>query len=81
MFRSDVDFFVKRRLSDGELNTLRNDKLYPPRFEGYFAPFREKATLDDGKIVFKGATSDIVYNIDLDCPTAIQGKLSCSYSF
>ena len=77
MFRSDVDFFVKRRFSEGELN----DKFYPPRFEGYFAPLREKATLDDGKIVFKGATCDIVYNIDLDCPTAIQGKLSCSYSF
>ena len=71
VFRSEVDFFVKRRLTEGELNTLKSDKFYPPRFEGYFASFRENATLDDGKIVFKGATSDIVYDIHLDCPTAI----------
>jgi hypothetical protein len=74
VFRSEVDFFVKRRLSEGELNTLMSDKFYPPRFEGYFACFRANATLDDGKIVFKGATSDIVYDIHLDCPTAIPAK-------
>ena len=77
MFRSDVDFFVKRSPSEGELN----DKFYPPRFEGYFASFRENATLNGGKIAFKGATSGIVYDIHLDCSTANQGKLSCSYSF
>ena len=77
VFRSDVDFFVKRSPSEGELN----DKFYPPRFEGYFASFRENATLNGGKIAFKGATSGIVYDIHLDCSTANQGKLSCSYSF
>ena len=77
MFRSEVDFFLKRRLSEGKLDALKSDKFYPPRFEGYFASYKANATLDDGKIMFKGATSDIVFDLHLDCPTVIQGTLFC----
>ncbi|CAI8057378.1 hypothetical protein GBAR_LOCUS31267 [Geodia barretti] len=68
IFRSEVDFFVKRRLSQGELECLKSDDFYPPRFDVFFASFQENATLSDGKIAFRGATSDIEFNIHLDLP-------------
>ena len=66
IFRSDVDFFVKKRLSQGEQECLQSDDFYPPRFDMFFASFQENATLSDGKIAFRGATSDIEFNIHLD---------------
>ena len=63
-----MDFFVKRRLSQGELECLKSDDFYPPRFDVFFASFQENATLSDGKIAFRGATSDIEFNIHLDVP-------------
>ena len=68
IFRSEVDFFFKRRLSQGELECLQSDDFYPPRFDVFFASFQENATLSDGKIAFRGATSNIEFNIHLDLP-------------
>ena len=68
VFCSDVDFFVKEDISEGELLCLQSDEFYPPRFEVFFASFKENATLSDGKIAFNGATSGIKFNLDLDLP-------------
>ncbi|CAI8005673.1 hypothetical protein GBAR_LOCUS4357 [Geodia barretti] len=68
VFRSEVDFFVKDNISEGELQCLQSDEFYPPRFEVFFASFKENATLSDGQITFSGATSGIKFNLDLDLP-------------
>ena len=68
VFRSEVDFFVKDDISEGELQCLQSDEFYPPRFEMFFAFFKENATLDDGQITFSGATIGIKFNLDLDLP-------------
>ena len=68
VFRSEVDFFVKDNISEGELLRLQSDEFYPPRFEVFFASFKENATLSDGQITFSGATSGIKFNLDLDLP-------------
>ncbi|CAI8033894.1 hypothetical protein GBAR_LOCUS19112, partial [Geodia barretti] len=68
VFRSEVDFFVKDNISEGELLCLQSDEFYPPRFEVFFASFKENATLSDGQITFSGATSGIKFNLDLDLP-------------
>ena len=84
IFRSDVDFFIREDVTEEELQILQSDEFYPPRFEVFFASFRENATLSDAKISFSGATTDIVFDIHLDVPDHINpqpatvpvGKLS-----
>ena len=66
IFRNEVDFFAKRRLSQGELECLRSDEFYPPRFDIFFASFQESSTLSDGNIAFRGAINDIEFNVYLD---------------
>ncbi|CAI8016747.1 hypothetical protein GBAR_LOCUS10257, partial [Geodia barretti] len=68
VFHSEVDFFVKDDISEGELQCLQSDEFYPPRFEVFFASLKENATLGDGQITFSGATSGIKFNLDLDLP-------------
>ena len=42
--------------------------LYPPRFQVFLAPSPADPTLQGGKIKFKGAESDLQYDIYLDPP-------------
>ena len=66
-----MDFFAKHKLSEEELECLQSDEFYPPRFEVFFASFQENATLSDGKIAFRGATTDIEFNVHLDLSSPI----------
>ena len=61
----------KTQLSEEELECLQSDEFYPPRFEVFFASVQENATLSDGKIAFRGATTDIEFNVHLDLPSPI----------
>ena len=65
IFRSDVDFFVKRGLSQRELECLRSDEFYPPRFKVFFASLQKNAILSGGKIAFRGATTPVEFGIHL----------------
>ena len=60
-----MDFFVKGRLSQGELECLQSDEFYPPRFRVYIASLQENAIFSGGKIAFRGATTDIEFDIHL----------------
>ena len=52
IFRSEVDFFLKERISEGELEELESEEFYPPRFQVFFAsPSQtQNTTFTDGKI-------------------------------
>ena len=89
IFRSDVDFFIKKNVTEEELQLVQSDEFYPPRFEVFFASSRENATLSDAEITFSGAATNIKFNIHLDIPDHITpqstpdpvGKLSHQHLF
>ena len=47
-------------------NLQSSDEFYPPQFEVFFVSYKENATLSDGKVSFKGATTDIEFDTHLD---------------
>ena len=61
-----MDFFVRGRISEEDLQCLQSDDFYPPRFQVFFVSFKDNATLSDGKIAFNGATSDLEFDIHLN---------------
>ena len=67
MFRSDVDFFVRKRTLVKEMESQEDD-FYPPRFEVFLASSSKNLTLSDGSIRFKGADCDLQYDMYLDLP-------------
>ena len=66
--RSEVDFFLKKRISKGELECLQSHEFYPPRFQVFFASHQENPTLTGGKIAFRGTTSDIEFDTYFNFP-------------
>ena len=68
MFRSDVDFFVRKRTAVKEMEAQEDEDFYPPRFEVFLASSPKDPTLSDGSIRFKGADRDLQYDIYLDLP-------------
>ncbi|CAI8025142.1 hypothetical protein GBAR_LOCUS14554 [Geodia barretti] len=68
IYRCDVDFFVKGKISAKTMKKREKDDLYPPRFEMFFVSSKENATFSGGKIAFRGATSGIKFDIHLDSP-------------
>ena len=71
IFRSEVDFFIRKRTAKDDLEAQERRNLYPPRFQVFFASSPKDPTLGGGKIKFKGADGDLQYDIYLDPPTRI----------
>ena len=64
-----MDFFVKRKLSEEELGCLDDDEFYPPRFKVSFSPSQSNAQIWRGRISFEGATTGIMFDINLAKPS------------
>ena len=79
--RDDVDFFVRRRLSERELKFQLGDMFYPPRFKVCFSSTKVNDTFSDGKIAFTGATTNIEYNVHLDLHDSINPAISSASKF
>jgi hypothetical protein len=68
VYRSEVDFFVRKRTSREDLQAAEHRDFYPPRFQIFLAPSPKDPTLRGGRIKLKGARSDLQYDIYLDPP-------------
>ena len=79
--RDDVDFFVKKGSSEGELESQLSDEFYPPRFKVFFSSTKENDTFIDGKIAFTGATSNLEFNMHLDLHDSVNPANSSASKF
>ncbi|CAI8001528.1 hypothetical protein GBAR_LOCUS3209 [Geodia barretti] len=68
VYRSEVDFFVRKRTLPEDLQVAEHRDFYPPRFQIFLAPSPKDPTLRGGRIKLKGARSDLQYDIYLDPP-------------
>ena len=67
MFRSQVDFFVREKITEEELQAQEREEFYPPRFQIFLATSQRGATLSDGRIEFRGALNCLKFDMYLDC--------------
>lgn len=65
--RKDVDFFVREKLTQQDLQAQESAEFYPPRFTVFFDT-DSNSTLS-GKIEFTGATIPLSYDIYLHVST------------
>ena len=68
MFRNEVDFFVRKKMTVQEMEVQEHKDFYPPRFHVFLVSSPKDPTLSDAKITFKGADCDLQYDIYLDLP-------------
>ena len=59
---------MRKRISEEKMKDHEHRGLYPPRFQVFFVSSPADPTLQGGKIKFKGAESDLVYDIYLNPP-------------
>ena len=66
ILRSDVDLFIRKKVTKKELRDREKGGLYPPRLYLPLTSSQEHAPLDVGKIKIKGTSScNLEYNIHL----------------
>jgi hypothetical protein len=70
VLRDQVDFFVRERMSEKDLQEEECKDFYPPRFRVFLflSSTQKNATLNDAKIKFRGAIEDPEFDICLDLP-------------
>ena len=68
IFRREVEFFIRKRVAEETMKDHELRGLYPPRFQVFLASSSADPTLQGGKIKFKGAESDLQYDIYLNPP-------------
>ena len=67
VLRKNVDFFVREKLTQQDLQAQESAELYPPRFTVFFDT--DSNTTLSGKIEFTGATKRLLYDIYLHVST------------
>ena len=68
IFREEVDFFIRENVEEETMKDHEHRDLYPPRFQVFLASSPADPTLQGGQIRFKGAESDLQYDIYLNPP-------------
>ena len=78
IFREEVDFFIRKRVAEETMKDHELRGLYPPRFQVFFVSSPADPTLQGGQIRFKGAESDLVYDIYLNPPATTLASTTTS---
>ena len=59
---------MREGITKEDLQVREREEFYPPRFNIFLAASQRDATLSDGKVLFKGATDNLKFDIYLDLP-------------